>query len=153
MIIVPQTVTTAKASVEVELDHQCEHCGAVSPAMVSGRAVASEQRFIFEAGSSDAQFLAETEAQRDAALLIRVVRCPRCQRRNAAELRTLWMPMLWMALGATALAIAGLAVVPLVMLVLIGGLAFGVRAVKALRGSDRRVRFLDTTARATQRAS
>ncbi len=145
-MIIPQTVTTAKASVEVELDHTCPHCGVVSPALVSGHSLVSEQRFILEQGSSDAKFLAETEAQRDAALLIRVVRCPRCQRRDSAEIRKLWLPLVWITLGAAALGLASLAVIPIAMLLLLGWAATGVRAMRALRGSDRRVRFLDTAA-------
>src|ERR1700743_2629117 len=103
MIIVPQTVTSAKARIEVELDHHCGHCGAVSPALVEGRGRAAEKRFFFEQGSSDAKFLADGEAHGDAALLIRAVRCPRCRRRDPAQLRTLWLPLVWVLLGAAVL--------------------------------------------------
>ena len=58
--------------------------------------------------------------------------------------------ILWITLGAAALGLASLAVIPIVILLLLGWAATGMRALRALRGSDRRVRFLDATAPATR---
>jgi hypothetical protein len=144
-MMIPETVNSATASVEVELDHHCPHCHTVSAAKVQGKGVGIERRFFFELGGSDAQFLAETEAQRDAARLIRVARCPRCQLRDGAEVRKLWLPLLWTALVVLALAwLAPHARIPLAVLLPLLELLLGRRAVRALRGSDRRVQFIGT---------
>jgi hypothetical protein len=85
------------ASFEVELDHHCERCGAVSTAIVLGRGSGSDR-------DGDGRFLADTNAQRDAAALIRLARCPRCSRRNPSAVRRLW----WRG-GLAVVAIAALA--------------------------------------------
>jgi len=90
---------TAKHELEVELDHHCAPCGKTSAAWVRGTAVVVEKRTIIDQGGSDAAFLAETEAQRNAALLIRLARCPRCHRRDGSEMRKLAIRFGWMILG------------------------------------------------------
>jgi hypothetical protein len=66
----------------VELDRHCAPCNQVFAAQViglgSGRA----------GTGADAAFEAEDNAQRDAALLVRLARCPRCGAREGAALRS-----------------------------------------------------------------
>jgi hypothetical protein len=91
------------ARVHVELDHHCEHCGAVSPAVVMGRGSGRDR-------GGDGQFLAETDAQRDAAALIRLAKCPLCSRRNPTGVRALWKRAGWVLAGCIAFGAAAFAI-------------------------------------------
>jgi hypothetical protein len=158
-MLINMTSTRASATHDVELDHACGVCEKTSPAWVRGKATIVENRTGIEAGGSDAQFLAETEAQRNAALLIRIARCPHCTRRDPEQMRKLWMRFVWVILavevahalfaliGATDdYARVWLRAAPtmfgaaLVLLISVGSKTW-----VDLRASDTRVRFLKET--------
>jgi hypothetical protein len=155
MIVYVNKTETASATHDVELDHACSACNKVSPAWVRGKATVTESRGAFSPGSSDAQFLAETEAQRNAAMLIRIARCPHCQTRDPVEMRKVWMRLVWAFVGIEACHAVwaalgyrdyfvdwmGLASTSLgVQLVGLG--AVGIKIWRDLQASDTRVRFI-----------
>jgi len=159
MIVYAQKTETRSATHDVELDHACGACKKTSPAWVRGQATVTESRGAFEMGSSDAQFFAETEAQRNAAMLIRIVRCPHCGVRDPGEMRKVWMRLVWtflaieifhalwatlgshdyfddwMRLASTAIGVQ-----------LVGLAGVGFKIWKDLRASDQRVRFINEPA-------
>jgi hypothetical protein len=147
MIIYVDRTTTARASTEVELDHHCSACGKTSTAWVIGRGSASSSTGAFGHRASDVQFMAETEAQRDAAAIIRLVRCPYCEKRDPAEMRAALTPLaIWPGsiLAASWLLLWGFEV-PLWLggsLAAVTLLAIGGKLVGRLRGTTLRVRFL-----------
>jgi hypothetical protein len=143
----------ALITVDVELDHHCPHCGTVSPALVRGRGFATESRSLLDLGGSDAQFKGEVTAQRDAALLIRLARCPACGKRDPKGIRVLWMRAVWVLLGAVALDLIAMTMrdadVPWhhalgLLAGFVGGIWLLLAAVawRQLRGSNERVRFI-----------
>ncbi len=103
----PSTTFSADAMIQVELDPNCAYCGKTSAAMVTGKGSASENKSVFAPDGSDAGFLADVEAQRDAAELIRLARCPKCGRRSAEGIRGLWMRFVWLGILFAVLAAVG----------------------------------------------
>jgi hypothetical protein len=84
-MIVPQRNHAAWAATEVALDHYCPHCQAVSQGVALGRGSGSSGGF--DASASEASAHARQNAQIDAARAMKLVRCPKCGRRDGAEVR------------------------------------------------------------------
>jgi hypothetical protein len=98
MIVVYQPKQEERAHEHhVELDRHCAPCNQVFAAQVIGLGKG-------RAGTgADAAFEAEDNAQRDAALLVRLARCPRCGAREGAALRSVLVSLFFMcALGVAA---------------------------------------------------
>jgi len=159
MITYLDRVTTAKHELDVDLDHHCSLCGKTAAAWVRGKAVVQENRSLLEMGASDAAFLAETEAQRNAALLVRIARCPACKQRDPGEMRPLVMRFVWAIVGVEAahllLAMLGSSSsfltsylrvwYPIAILLTCVMVGVGAKTLRDLRASDVRVRYIRET--------
>jgi hypothetical protein len=88
---------SAWAATEVLLDHHCPHCRAVSQGVVLGRGSGGSGGF--DASASEAAAHARQNSQIDAARAMRLVRCPKCNRRDAKEVRAFFLRSLVLGLG------------------------------------------------------
>jgi hypothetical protein len=147
-MIIHREYAEATATAEVALDHHCPHCRHVAEATVRGEGSATSADFNPQ---SDANFHAKDNAQRDAALLIRLAPCQKCRMRDGAEVRRLFIGGVLHVIGAVGL--AGVAYVLFflgafevyTLLLCLGALSMLFYAVytplKRWRGSTERVRF------------
>jgi hypothetical protein len=84
MIIPVGQTATASAGVEIVTDHYCPHCRAVSQAIAVGTGDGAPG---FGSDVAEAVAHARNNAQLDAARAVKLARCPRCGRRDGAEVR------------------------------------------------------------------
>ena len=140
MLIPTDSTSNAGAQVDVELDLHCAACGVSSSAWVRGRSL--------PVVGPDATFLAEVEAQRDAAAIIRLAQCPRCGTHDPRELRAVAKRFGWSAAGVATFVLAlGALSDPLRALAACWPLLAGAWALQGgslymkLRGAKTRVRF------------
>jgi hypothetical protein len=132
-----------RTEARVELDHACP-CGVTSAAWVRGRGNVMQDD--------------EVEAQRHAALLIRLARCPACHRRDLREVIGVLLPALFAALFVEVVHLSAsywnsydgyfstlyaYYTSRFVTLSIIAFVGFFVRGWLQVRASDRRVSFLD----------
>jgi hypothetical protein len=147
-------IETHDAEEVVLLDHHCGYCGKTHEAKVTGRGRATLERRAPGGDSPEAD--ARVAAQEEAAALIRLTPCPACGKRDAGEVRKLFVLALLQVVAGLALGVGAWVAFTLeafgsrdqMRVVMIFALAGGgvvvgaiVRVATRWRGSVERVRF------------